>query len=225
MKLKIINPDYGLSNKELKEREDLLGQVTRNDTKISMTCPTKTKVYIDSDYDVAIATGEILQLGKKAEEEGYDGLGLYCFSDPGIIALREALTIPVVGGAQSSLSLACQLGYNFSLITTDPLRIPSKESFIRSLGFSNRLHSIAAVEGKKDIKIELKDKIMDLKAKGAQVVILGCLSWTGMGKDLSRECGLPVVDPGFTMVLTLEMLVKEKLSHSKISYPYPGKKY
>ena len=126
MKLKFINPDSGMSRAELAAREALLSRAAGPDTAISMDCPQRTQVCIDSDLDVAVAAPEIVQMALQAQADGFDAVCLYCFSDPGLSACRELLQIPVVGGAQASLALAAQLGHRFSVLTTAAGRIPQK---------------------------------------------------------------------------------------------------
>ena len=56
---------------------------------------------------------------------------------------------------------------------------------------------------------------------GADTVILGCLSFAGLGAQVSALAGLPVIDPAFTLVGTAELLVRQGLCHSKLAYPLP----
>ncbi len=43
---------------------------------------------------------------------------------------------------------------------------------------------------------------------------------TGLAKRVSRELGIPVLDPGVTAVKYAEMLVDLGLTQSKRAYPY-----
>ena len=69
MKLKFINPDSGMSRAELAAREALLSRAAGPDTAISMDCPQRTQVCIDSDLDVAVAAPEIVQMALQAAEQ------------------------------------------------------------------------------------------------------------------------------------------------------------
>lgn len=232
MKLKIINPDAVMTREQMDEREKLLKKIARNDTVISMDCPHNNNICIDSLTDVALSSGEIIKMAAEAEKEGYDAVGIYCLSDPAISACRELLKIPVLGGGQTAFQVACGLGYSFSLITTSNNRIPEKREFIRTTGVEpSRLCSIRSIDTplsdirkdrEKTIKsiIHAAEKCAD---DGAEVIILGCLSFIGMGKEVSEAIGLPVVDPAFALVNMAELLYSQGLTHSKRSYPFPPK--
>lgn len=231
MRIKVINPDYGKSPEALRQRERMLSSIARRDTEISMECVTNTKVEIDSALDVVVAGAEIVNLAIKAEKDGFDAIVLYCLSDPAIVACRESVSIPVVGGGQASMLIACSLGYRFSLITTSKRRITEKEESIRYLGIDPyRLASVRSVDiSLTDSYKSIEDTVNRLvkvgkecvDKDGAQVLVLGCLSYAGMSEEVSSIVGVPVVDPAFAAINMAELLYAQKLSHSKIAYPYP----
>lgn len=231
MRIKIINPDAGMTREELEQREKMLMSIARRDTVISMDCLTETNVCIDSLVDVSIASSEIVKRAIQAEKDGFDAVGIYCLSDPGIDACREMLTIPVLGGGQVAFQVACGLGYNFSLLTTSDRRIPQKKEFIRTTGIDiSRLASIRSVNmHMENIRENLDFTISKLveaskeciEKDKAEVIILGCLSFAGLGKLVSDKIGVPVIDPAFSLVNMIELLHAQGLSHSKLSYPKP----
>lgn len=232
MKIKIINPDSDMTREQMDKREKILKTVSREDTVISMDCPKNNNICIDSITDINIASPEIIKMAKKAEEEGYDVVCIYCLSDPAITACRELLTIPVIGGGQSAFQIACGLGYSFSLITTSDSRIPEKKEFIRSTGVDyTRLCSIRSInfslssihKDENILKLALLETAKKCVDDGAEIIILGCLSFLGMGEEISKEIGIPVIDPALNLINMAELLYNQKLSHSKRSYPYPPK--
>ncbi|MCR4436040.1 MAG: aspartate/glutamate racemase family protein [Clostridiales bacterium] len=231
MKIKIINPDFGMTDEELRARENMIAAVSRPDTVLSMDCLRDTQVTIDSAKDIALASAEIVRMAIKAESEGYDAVVLYCMSDPAITACREVVKIPVVGGGQASIAVACTLGYSFSMIIPSGKRIPEKREFIRATGVDlSRLASIRSVdicyseifsEPEKTISALVDSAKLCVQQDHAEVIVLGCLSFAGMAKKVSDALGVPVVDPAFTAVAMAELLVSQGLGHSKISYPFP----
>jgi len=231
MKIKIINPDYGMTEKQIEKRIKILNKFKRKDTHISMECLKDTEVVIDSLFESSIASKEIIEIARKAERDNYNAVVLYCFSDPALLPCRELLKIPVIGAGQSSLYTALELGYNFSLIITDKRRNPEKMNFIESNGISlSRLASIRKCsldydEIENDRNKTLKK--LELAAKkcrdldNAQVIVLGCLSFLDYGVELSEIINIPVIDSGINSLLTAERLYLQRLSHSKKSFPYP----
>ena len=102
MKILIINPDYGMTQEEMSLRCRILEEYTAPDTQLAMVCPQNSGVELNSALDVVLAAPEIVQLAADGQNAGFDAVVLYCFSDPVIDACREALRIPVIGGAQAS---------------------------------------------------------------------------------------------------------------------------
>jgi allantoin racemase len=231
VKIKLINPDYGMSENILKAREKMLGKVCEPGTVLSMECLVKTKVEIDSLRDVALASPEILEIALRAEEEGFDAVVLYCFSDPALAACREMLTIPVIGSAQAAILLAVALGYRISIITLTTARVAEKWMFARACGVDEgRIASVRGLDknfspsgGHSDEVLQYlkKTALSCVKEDGADVLILGCLSLAEKGEWLSQAIGVPVVDPAFAGVSAAQQVVRLGLSHSKRAYPFP----
>ncbi len=231
IRIKIINPDHGMTETEMQERIEILKGVVGQDTELSMDCLRDSEICIDSALDVALAAPEILQQTIRAEKDGYDGVILYCLSDPAVAACREAVHIPVLGGGQAALITACGLGYNFSLLTTSRLRIPEKKEFVRTTGVDpDRLCSIRSVDlPMGDLRKNLRETIEHLvregqhcvEEDGAQVLVLGCLSFLGMAEEVSERIGIPVIDPAKAAVAMMECLIRQGLKHSKKAYPTP----
>ena len=57
--------------------------------------------------------------GLEAAAQGYDAVVLGHFQDPGLMELKSALPIPVVGAGEASLHLASQIGRRIGLVTLD----------------------------------------------------------------------------------------------------------
>lgn len=221
MKIRIINPDYGVGEKNMAQRCRILQQYVGPDVELSMVCLTRTKVEIDSVADVVLAGPEILDLAQKAEQDGCDAVVLYCFSDPAAEACRERLRIPVVGGAQASVLLAPLVARQAGVILSDSSRIEEKELFLPTLGIApGRIKAIGAIhfQGKSiwDNRKEAFTQLVEegsrlIREAGVQCLILGCLSFLGLARPLSEELGVPVIDPAIAAVCTAESLVRQGL--------------
>lgn len=57
--------------------------------------------------------------GLAAEEAGYDAIVMGHFQDPGLIELKSAVSIPVIGTGEATLHFAAQLGRRIGLVTLD----------------------------------------------------------------------------------------------------------
>ena len=229
MKILIINPDYGMTQEEMALRCRILEEYTAPDTQLAMVCPQNSGVELNSALDVVLAAPEILQLAADGQNAGFDAVVLYCFSDPVIDACREALRIPVIGGAQASCLAALNVCRSFGVILADEARLPEKKLFLRTLGVSpERIGQIAAVnlngispwaDRETTFKKLLACGQKMMRETHTEAIVLGCLSFLGLAEPLSRVLGIPVIDPAVAAVTTAESIVRQRLFTSKVSYP------
>lgn len=229
MKILIINPDYGMTQEEMSLRCRILEEYTAPDTQLAMVCPQNSGVELNSALDVVLAAPEIVQLAADGQNAGFDAVVLYCFSDPVIDACREALRIPVIGGAQASCLAALNVCRSFGVILADEARLPEKKLFLRTLGVSpERIGQIAAVnlngispwaDRETTFKKLLACGQKMMRETHTEAIVLGCLSFLGLAEPLSRVLGIPVIDPAVAAVTTAESIVRQRLFTSKVSYP------
>lgn len=229
MKILIINPDYGMTQEEMSLRCRILEEYTAPDTQLAMVCPQNSGVELNSALDVVLAAPEIVQLAADGQNAGFDAVVLYCFSDPVIDACREALRIPVIGGAQASCLAALNVCRSFGVILADEARLPEKKMFLRTLGVSpERIGQIAAVnlngispwaDRETTFKKLLACGQKMMRETHTEAIVLGCLSFLGLAEPLSRVLGIPVIDPAVAAVTTAESIVRQRLFTSKVSYP------
>lgn len=229
MKILIINPDYGMTQEEMSLRCRILEEYTAPDTQLAMVCPQSSGVELNSALDVVLAAPEIVQLAADGQNAGFDAVVLYCFSDPVIDACREALRIPVIGGAQASCLAALNVCRSFGVILADEARLPEKKMFLRTLGVSpERIGQIAAVnlngispwaDRETTFKKLLACGQKMMRETHTEAIVLGCLSFLGLAEPLSRVLGIPVIDPAVAAVTTAESIVRQRLFTSKVSYP------
>jgi Asp/Glu/hydantoin racemase len=88
---------------------------------------------------------EIIALGMQAQASGYDVFALGNSLDPGVIALREVLDIPVVVQMEVSTSVACMTGEKFGVVATNEKAIPRYREIVRGYGFESRLAGVDSV--------------------------------------------------------------------------------
>ena len=229
MKILIINPDYGMTQEEMALRCRILEKYTAPDTQLAMVCPQSSGVELNSALDVVLAAPEIVQLAADGQNAGFDAVVLYCFSDPVIDACREALRIPVIGGAQASCLAALNVCRSFGVILADEARLPEKKLFLRTLGVSpERIGQIAAVnlngispwaDRETTFKKLLACGQKMMRETHTEAIVLGCLSFLGLAEPLSRVLGIPVIDPAVAAITTAESIVRQRLFTSKVSYP------
>lgn len=232
MRILVINPNTTQSMTEHLRRE--LAQVKGPDTELTVVNPEHGPVSIESAYDEAMAIPPTLELVKQAEKDGYDAVVLACFSDPGLEAARELVSIPVVGIEEAALHIAAMLGHKFSIMTARRQRAPGKVEHVAMRGLASKLASVRPLEMsvlEMDAEPErAKARILQeagaaVRQDGAEVIILGCAGLAGYSAEMERVLGVTVLDPSPAALKMAELLVSLKLKHSKRGlYAFPPPK-
>ena len=124
MKIKVIMTDKAMDRETMDQREKMLSAAVSKGVSISVDCIKKGPDELDCNTDEAFAAPELVKESIKAEQEGYDAIVIYCFSDVGIDAVRENVRIPVIGPGETSLCAASLLCSRFVVITTESANIP-----------------------------------------------------------------------------------------------------
>jgi len=213
-------------------------RVARPDTEISNVFLDAGPASVESAYDEAIATPDVVAKVREAEEDGMDAVIINCFGDPGLDAARELVSIPVIGPCETSMHVAAMLGHKFSVITVLERLIPELELHAQKYGVGWKLASARSVDLPVLDLEKGREQFVDLKVKraaeaieedGAHVIVLGCTGLAGL--DAQVKSGLskvgyevPVIDPASIALKMAEALVDAKLTHSKRTYPQPPEK-
>ena len=184
---------------------------------------------INSSYHVGLVGMLQVEAAIKAEEEGYDAVVLGCLDEPGVSEAKEALNIPAVGEAESSMHYASLVGRKFSFIGGSPESKGVLEDLAKKYGFYNKLASIRKINASPlDFAAEkhfLLDKMLiegrkAINEDGADSIIgygsIECL------EILRKELACPVISPVQASVLMAESLVRQNISHSKKAFPLPS---
>ena len=110
-----------------------------------------------------------------------------CFSDPGLAALREQSSRPVLGIAEAAVLTAIprHMRYLGAMGVMD--RLAGDEPL--ELGVLELTDETRTFERLKAVGTSLRD------GAGADVLILGCAGMTAFRGDLETQLGVPVVEP------------------------------
>jgi allantoin racemase len=82
----------------------------------------------------------------EAERAGYAAFVIGHFQEPGLLQIRGALDIPVIGLGEASLLAALSMGGRVGLITIDPCFIDWHERQIIAHGFDQRVVGVRALQ-------------------------------------------------------------------------------
>ena len=138
-----------------------------------------------------------------AERAGYDAFIIGHFQEPGLLEIRGALDIPVVGLGEASMLAALSMGGRLGLVTIDPSFIDWHERQVRAHCLERRVVGVRAVhmdlpsfmraftdkESYARVHADFIEQVRPLVAAGAEVI----LPAGGLPMLLfSRECPFTV---------------------------------
>ena len=224
LRIFVINPNSSQAVTDHIRRE--LERVKRPDTELTVVNPQHGPASIESQYDRELVKPHVLDLVRRANDEGYDVAIIACFSDPGLDASREISSIPVIGIEESTLHVAAMLGHRFSPVTAFPKHVPTRDLHVRMGGFEHAYAStlvtgMSVLDMEADPKTTKRRILVEARRAvaedGAEVIVLGCAGLSGYAKDIERELGVVVLDPTAVALKVAETFADLGLRHSKIA--------
>ena len=156
---------------------------------------------IESQMQADLTIAPMLRLA--AAQKDAAGYVIACFGDPGLHALRDQTTLPVVGIQEAAVMTALTLGQKFGVIAIMPASIPRHLRAFGAMGVLDRLAGdralglgvtdLADPEKSLGAMIATGKRLRD--DDGANVLIMGCAGMAQYRATLESETGLPVVEP------------------------------
>jgi allantoin racemase len=121
----------------------------------------------------------------EAERAGYDAFVIGHFQEPGLLQIRGAVDIPVIGLGEASMLAALSMGGRIGLVTIDPVFINWHERQVIAHGFDQRVAGVRAIQadlpgfmraftdeaGYAKVRAEFIEQVRPLVAAGAEVII------------------------------------------------------
>jgi Asp/Glu/hydantoin racemase len=200
MRLLFINPNTSANLTELGAR--VARKVALPGTEIIPATGRFGARYIASRAAAAIAGHAVLDIYAR-EGKSADAVVIACFGDPGLFALRELASVPVIGMAEASCHLASTLGRKFSIVTGGHGWGPMLEEFVATIGLTTNLASVRTVASLgADIAAD-PDTALDglvqacraaVETDRADSVVLGGLGLSGLAERVGAHVPVPVVD-------------------------------
>ena len=158
----------------------------------------ETQAHVDSISEKLIAWFDACPHYRKA-----DALVLACFSDPGMVAMRETLDYPVFGSAECAYLTAASMGDKFGVISILSRAIGRHKKQVRLLGLEHKLAEDLPIEVnvvdlvKEDLTftrmLSVGKTLID--KHGARVIIMGCAGMARYRARLEAQLHVPVIDP------------------------------
>lgn len=219
---------------ELGRRRQYLQRHASADTQVDITDIPAGPGSIESMYEEYLSIPETVKKAYQLQAEGWDGILLGCYGDPGLDALREIVEIPVVGAGQATSLMASAVGRRYSVITVTDSVVGPLEQTLRNGGAGAKLASVRAVnipvlELHRDrelaIEVTLEEGRKAIEQDRADALIVGCMSmgFLEIPEVCQAELGVPFLNPARVQLKFLEAMLGAGLSHSKRAYMTPPK--
>ncbi|MCR4432765.1 MAG: aspartate/glutamate racemase family protein [Caldiserica bacterium] len=160
---------------------------------------------------------DILSLSVKAEKDGFDGVVIGCFYDPGLYEAREITKdLVVVAPGEASMHIASTLGNSFSIIVGRDKWVPRVLENLHRYGLKEKLASIKALglgvndfhkDPERTMKLLMKAAEEAKTKDRAEVLILGCTMQYGFYNELQENLKIPVIDVSLAALKYAEFFI------------------
>jgi Asp/Glu/hydantoin racemase len=157
--------------------------------------------YIATRAAAAIAGHAALD-AMAAHAQDCDAVYLACFGDPGLLALRELSSVPVVGMAEAACHAACAQGRRFGIVTGGALWRPMLTEFVTLIGLADRLSGVRTIAPTGRQIAQDPDAALAALAAAceacaredkADVVILGGAALAGLAERIQSMVSVPLI--------------------------------
>ncbi|CAH2602289.1 Hydantoin racemase [Rhodovastum atsumiense] len=134
--------------------------------------------------------------------EDADAYVVACVSDPAIDLLRSTTDRPVFGALRSGIATAVARGERFGIIAFVAASVQRQRRVLQAMGLEARsvgslpldlpMEVLTSAEGPRARLVAVGQ---ELKARGAEVVVLGCAGMAAHRGFVEAAIGLPVIEP------------------------------
>lgn len=219
---------------EVARRGELLKKYAAPGTETGIQDVPEGPASIESMYEEYLSIPATVRTAISLEQEGWDAIILGCYGDPGLDALRELISIPVVGPGEATALMAASLGHRFSIITITESVIAFTERLVRNAGVGEKLASVRAIDipvlelhddREQTIEATIQEGRRAIEEDRADTLILGCMSmgFLEVAEAVAPALGVPVLNPGKSSLKFAEALVGAGVTHSRRAYLTPPK--
>jgi Asp/Glu/hydantoin racemase len=243
MRKKILVQRISASNPTSKTYEAMLikncEMVKENSTEITVRLLKRGLNKLDEfaySYLHYLNDREVFEAVLQGEKDGFDAIVVYCFSDPALDEMRQALNVPVIGLGQPSMMLATLMGSKFGLIAMSKASVARNEQLARKYGFIDKLilpirplplsveeqgksilDATVCIEAFKKIAIEYINQGAEVLVPACGTLSLAfrfCPGCPELPSGLTEFDGVPIVDSAAAAIKMAEIMIDLKRAGS-----------
>lgn len=218
MKIAVAIPNTTMTEAAMAERQAFLEANAAPDVELVLWRNDRGPASVETEAERDEAGIEILRNLEGRDLSGIDAVIPWCAADPGLLALRQAISVPVVGPLVSACHAASLAGERFALVMPAGSRKLNRLR-IESYGFGAKLTSVRQVntpvlELRADLDRTLErlaEEVRAAGAEGADSVVLGCMALFGLAPRIDAR--VPVIDPALAALNMATAMVRMGLSN------------
>jgi len=159
---------------------------------------------ITTPAGLAHAAMQVVDTGRSLRHEGFAGIIISGFGDPGLADLRRLLDIPITGIAEAGMAEAAVGGRRFSVVTTTPDLKDAIKATARSYGHGALLASVRITPGVAEVtmadpeglaKALLCACLAAVAEDGAEAIVIGGGPLALAARAISRDVPVPLIEP------------------------------
>lgn len=203
-RIALLNPNTSLETTQM-----MLGIARRalpafcSATLEGRTVPSGESLIVD-ERALGNAALVVENYGMRIAWEGFNAIIISGFGDPGLMALRERLHIPVTGLAEAGIAEAAAGGRRYAIVTTTPELHNSLQNTAERYGHAGSLVSIRITTG--DLMNTMRDlarmtsALMEscrqaIELDGAEAIVIGGGPLASAARIIAPQLGVPVIEP------------------------------
>lgn len=218
MKIAIVIPNTNMTDAAMAERRAFLLANAAPDVELVLWRNDRGPASIETEAERDEAGIEILRNLQTRDLAGIDAVIPWCAADPGVLALRQALGVAVVGPLSAACHAASLAGERFGLVMPAGSRKLNRLR-IESYGFGDKLTSVRQVdipvlELRADLDrtlLRLGEEANAAEAEGADSIVLGCMALFGLAPRIVTD--IPVIDPALAALTMATAMVRLDFSN------------
>lgn len=218
MKIAIVIPNTTMTDAAMAERQAFLQEHTAPDVDLVLWRNEAGPASIETEAERDEAGIELLRNLKARDLSGIDGVIPWCAADPGLLALRQTLNIPVAGPLVSGCHAASLAGERFGVVMPAGSRKLNRLR-IEGYGFGAKLTSVRQVntpvlELRSNLETtlaRLADEVNAAADEGADSVVLGCMALFGLAPRI--RANIPVIDPALAALNMVTAMARMGLAN------------
>lgn len=199
-RLAILNPNTNRVTTEL--MVNIAKSISPEDVIVEGHSMLLGPTVVTDEKALAASALQIIKVGKGLAEDGVDAILIAGFGDPGLDALRKAVSIPITGIAEAGMAAASALG-GFSIITTTPDLRDSIEGMVDKYGHSTAFNALHITPGSAQKTMQSQTGMenalisiaLQCEAEGSQSVLIGGGPLAVAAKSVSDSISVPVIEP------------------------------